>query len=352
LESQFGKLNVGFEQVAALVGEKSSVGESRLFLRDGQVLSGKLQCDGLRFKMNTGLELALTSDKLDRIVLGTRPEDGMPSAGAVAMIEMVSGVRLALKGGQQQKIAATTPWGERQPAIDDLLRLTAAEDLHGHFGSRLFCFLSNEPLTLNTLAFGPVSFQPSEIRSITAAASSKDSEKEATEILGPHFLLAGGNILAARIDLPVVNFRSAGQLVPVPPEQIKLLKNMREEESSSDSDDATVFEAELWDGSTIRGTLVEQVLPARAPDRVSKVRTKDVMEVRVTAPTVPDTLRVKIAAMIRDLGHPEYVTRENATRSLRELGDVTRLQLKEKFGQGADPETRRRVEALLGELGE
>lgn len=349
LETRYGSLTVPVENVAAVVGDRYARGSSRVFLRDGQLLIGKVRPKNLKFSMNTGLEIQLASDTLDRLVLRRQPQDGTAAPGAVAMVETLSGERLALRGGNKQRLAAMTPWGERQPLLDDLLRLTAAEDLHGHHlalrdGSRLFAFLDDLPLSLPTLAFGVREFPPSEIRAVYAAGV-KEEESTNDGTTQPRVVLTGGNLLVGRIDLPVIHFHSAGQAVPVPPDQIRVLRGQDE-----DGRGGRGFEADLWDGSTIHGTLTESVLPIRAPDRVSQVPVRDIAEVHVPAPTVPETLRVKIAGLIRDLGHPEFQTREAATRSLAELGDVTRLQLRESLTQASDPEVRRRVEALLAEL--
>ena len=353
LETRYGKLNVSGEDVAAVVGAKCALMSSRIVLRDGQVLIGKVAPQNLKFTMNTGLEVGLSGDKLDRLVFGRRPQDGTPSPGAVVMLETLSGERLALSGGNGQRLAALTPWGERQPLLDDLLRIAAADDLHGHYlflrdGSRLFAFLDDVPLKLPTLAFGLQDFPPSEIRAITAAGMKEEDAAATENISQAHVTLTGGNLLVGRIDLPVVHFLSAGQAVPVPPEQMKLLRSSGEDDESAEG--GTVFEAELWDGSTVRGALEEKTLPIRSPDRVSQVPVRDVLEAHVPAPTVPETLRVKIAELIRDLGHPEYQSRESANRSLSELGDVTRLQLQDSLGEASDPEVRRRIEALLAEI--
>ena len=54
--------------------------------------------------------------------------------------------------------------------------------------------------------------------------------------------------------------------------------------------------------------------------------------------------------MIRDLGDPEYETRESASRALAELGYLAKFPMDVAFRRVSDPEVRRRLRKLLDEL--
>ncbi len=354
IRTRHGELPLSLEDVAALAGPLWTGGTYRVFLADGQVLNGPISVEALRFTMNSGLELELDAENLDRLVMRERAEEGKPAEEVVAMLETVEGDRLALVGAAEQEVAATTPWGSRPIALDQVRRLFAAEARIGHHlvlrdGSRLFAFVGRSALSFNTLLFGEQEFSPVDLRRLTAgAAPALEQEEVDREISAPHLLLEGDNVLVGPIDLEAVHFLSAGQKIPVPPSQIRLLRRVGE--GAAEDSGGPRFEAELWDGGTVEGRFEELVLPVRWGDGLAHVPTLDVVEFRVPAPTVPDSVRAKVAQWIRELGHPEYTKRKAAKEALAELGHLARRQLDETLGQTTDPEVRRSVEALLEDL--
>lgn len=352
MQTHYGTLKVSWEKIAAVAGERFTGGKPRVFLRDGQVLNGEITIEDLQFTMNTGLKLDVASENLDRVVLRANTEDGKPAAEVAAMLETTDGDCLALVGAGDQRVAATTPWGDRVIALEEIQWMFATEDRVGHRlvlrdGSRLFAFLDASALSLSTLLFDVQQFRPVQVRRMSAVRLKSPEESAAAEIAVPHVLLAGENVLVGQVDLPAVHFVTLGQKVPVPPNQIRLLRNVTGEVEMAGG---PMFEAELWDGGTITGELTELVLPVRAADRVAKVPVHDVLEVRVPTPSVPDTMQSKIAQLIRDLGHPEYATRKAAKEALAEMGHLPKMQLNETLKTTSDPEVRRSVEELLEEL--
>ena len=91
-------------------------------------------------------------------------------------------------------------------------------------------------------------------------------------------------------------------------------------------------------------------IPIRQGTNVATVPVRDILEIRVPSPTVPDALRAKIRLLIRDLASAEFDIRESASRELAELGQMARSQLTETIRLSEDPEVRRRSEALLDDL--
>jgi len=216
-------------------------------------------------------------------------------------------------------------------------------------GNRLFGFVSGSTLSLKTMFFGEQKFMPARVR-LMAAAHRPSSEQEMDgELAVSHLLLTGDNVMVGQIDLEAIHFVTAGNQIPVPPNQIRVLRNTSGEIDES-SDVGMQFEGELWDGGVISGELAELVLPIRSADVIAQVPLKDVREIHVPTPVVTDTMRVKVAQLIRDLGHPEYVKRKAAKDALAGLGHLTKLQLSETLRQTSDPEVRRSVENLLKDL--
>lgn len=355
IKTCFGEAKIPLDDVAALVGRHHAGRRPRVFLRDGQVYSGELRAEGLKLTMNTGLPVELSADSLDRLVMHARGDQKDPPAEVFAMLETIDGDRLALVRGEGQRISVTTPWGDRTIATDEVRRWMAAADGQlGHRlllgdGSRLFAFLDGQPLAVKTLAFGPRQLPAIDVRAIVAVDAKAAADSDPTDIASPYLVLAGENLMVGQVDLPAIHLVAAGQPIPVPPNQVRVMRSV------SDADDGPgsggrLFEAELWDGGRLSGKLRESVLPVRSGDRVIEVLARDVVEVRVPSPTVAEGIRTKIAKLIRDLGHPDYTTREAARKSLAELGHLPRLQLEEALKQTTDPEVRRSVQALLEEL--
>jgi hypothetical protein len=357
-ETRYGEKTIPFEKVAALVGDKSAGGRQRVLLRDGQVLGGRVAALGLKFTMSSGLTMHLGIETLDRLVTRALPDDGRPADEVLAWIKTAGGDRLALaRPMENARLSVATPWGCREIPLDNVRSLGAAEpDGLGYRitlkdGSRFFTYLEDAAVELDTLAFGAQRFGAADIRSLEARQENEPLDDDPEDIAHPHLALVGGSALVGRIDLADVGFVTMGEVIRVPPDQIRIMHNTSAEAGEAEPD-GPVFSAELWGDGTVVGRLLERALPVRVGDEVWLVPAGDVLDVFVPTPTVPDALRVKIAALIRDLGHPEWEARETATRELNELGYVAKAQLTEAERSSTDPEVRKRARDLLDELRE
>ncbi|REJ67023.1 MAG: hypothetical protein DWQ31_12835 [Planctomycetota bacterium] len=354
IETKYGQVEVPLERVAAIIGEQSADGRPRVFLRDGQIFFGKPTLDGLIIQLTSGLDMELSSSRLDRLVLHTSEDDGQVAPDVQALIETFHGDRIAVRESPDVAIKVTTNWGQRRVPLGDLLACTPQPETNGHRlvfadGTRLFAYMSDEVVLLRTVEFGEIEIAPNEIRSLFAAQLDVEELDKDIEPNTPFVLLAGENLLIGQIDSPEVHISAGGQSIPIPPNQIRVLR--------ADGDvvdpqgkNRRRFEAELWDGGVIQGTLVDRRLKIRERDRVTEINVSDIVEIRVPVPTVPDSLRAQIAEHIRELGHEDFRRRETATEALSELGYLARPQLEEALGVTEDAEVRRRIEELVAEL--
>ena len=361
IDTPYGAAVIPFEQAAALVGGKRRGGKTAIYLRDGQILSGGVHAEGLRFKMPSGGVMDLTADGIDRLVTAAPAEETPPDPAFPLLVETFGGDRLAAAADPSLRLSAVTPWGPRPVAPDELRRMTVLEDEQpGHRielkdGSRFFAFLDDVKISLKTSLFGVREFRPAEIRGILAAGERSPAEKSAgaadpDDIAEPHVVLVGNSILVGRLDLPELHFLAEGEVVPVPPDQLRSLRSQAEGKDAPPGGESPVFEVELWDGGQVTGRLQEAVLPVRAGDVVFRVPARDVVGVSVPSPSVPEALRDRIAGLIRDLGDPAWEKREAASRDLAELGPMARSPLGEALKQATDPEVRKRVQALVEKL--
>lgn len=106
--------------------------------------------------------------------------------------------------------------------------------------------------------------------------------------------------------------------------------------------DADRLWADLADADARRAYPALQTLLAAGEPAVA------LLQARLHAVAAPDA--DKVALLIADLENERFAARENATKELRELGDVAEASLRKALDGKPSPEKRRRVEDLLARL--
>lgn len=348
VESQFGPVKIPLEKVAALLG---GVGQAQVVLRDGQSLNGAVSAPDFAFSLTTGTNVDLDFKSLDRLVMRLGPDDGKLPDGAWGLLETVEGDRLALKATPGFKLRVHTAWGAREISLENLLAAGPSPEMPLGFdfaledGSAFLAFLADDKLVLDTLLFGPREFPAASVRHLVAARAAELAETLVDAPPEAQVATAEDQVFTGIIDLPELHFVTAAGVLPVAPNFVRSLHNETDEPGQN-----PIFTAELWAGGSVSGPLRENVLPVRSGDAVLQIPVADVRDARVPAPAVPEGMREKIAALIRDLGDPDWEKREAASRELGELGPLARSPLQEASTQTKDPEVRRRAQALLDEI--
>lgn len=346
IETARGKVVVPFENVAAVIGGRR---ESRVLFRDGQAVTGGLSAEGLKFSLATGTTIALNAATLDRLVLRAQPGDVQTNAAAWGYLETFDGDRLAVKPDPALRLRATTAWGLREVALDELVFCGPTEEnplgvrMLLKDGSYFLAFLDGDEIKFNTLLFGPQSFPTTAIRQIAVVLPKAVDETGEAVPERAQVAVAGGQILAGQIDLAELHFLSPAGVIPVAANLIRTLQNTSEDGSAT----TPIFTAAVWGGGSVSGTLREVVVPVRSTGSVFQVPVRDLISAIVPSPAIPEGLRDKIAGLLRDLGHTDWEKREAASRELGELGGVARSALSETAKQTNDAEVRRRAQALL-----
>lgn len=341
-----GKVAVPFENVAAVLGGRR---ESRVLLRDGQAVTGKLAAEGLKFSLATGTTIALNAGTLDRLVMRAQANDSQSNAATWGYLETFDGDRLAVKHDPAMRLRATTAWGLREIALDELVYCGPTEEnplgvrMLLKDGSYFLAFLDGDEMKFNTLLFGPQTFLTTGIRQIAVVLPKTSEEAADTIPERAQVAVAGGQILAGQIDLAELHFLSPAGVIPVAANLIRTLQNTSEDASAG----SPVFTATVWGGGAVSGTLREVVVPVRSSGSVFQVPVRDLLSAVVPSPAIPEGLRDKIAGLLRDLGHTDWEKREAASRELGELGGIARSALSETVKQTNDAEVRRRGQALL-----
>lgn len=355
IRSRYGEKIIPIEQVAGIAGRKYRGQTPRVFLRDGQVLSGELQTKNLRFTMNSGLAMKLTPNTLDRLVMRIEPGDAKPQPGVTAYVETFDGDRLALAVETDLTLSVVTPWGARGVPVGDMIQIRmGVDDQPGYQvslrdGTRFVGFLGGNDFETKTLLYGPQKFSPAELRAVITVHGLDEEESKQDSIDKPHVVMTSGHVLIGRVDLPQLHLIAHGETIPLVPSQAKSMQNVSDDSVDS-SNPMTFFSAELWGGGTVKGQIKEVVLPIRIGENVMQVPVRDISEIVVPSPVVPDALRTKIAQLIRDLGHPKWSEREKANAAIAQLGHLALSALREAVAQTRDHEIKRRAQALLDAL--
>ncbi len=361
-----GRVTVPFERVAAIVGERHKSLEPRVHLRDGQKLVGTIEAKDLRFEMSSGMAIDLDVAKVDRLVLrdlsAKKDADGeavppQPREGpdVAYLVETFEGNRLRTQK-QTEAFRVATQWGGMEIAIEELRRLYLAGDEQPGYWveltdeSRFRAFLRDDAFEMKSDLFGTITFHPHQVRRVIAVRRKRPGQDDASdELIHPHLVLAGGDLFVGRIDLDALHFLAPGGTVPQPPSQIRLLHNELDGARPEPGENLR-FRADVWGGGHITGELRELVVPIETARGTLKVPVRDIVDVIVPTPIVPEVLRVRLRGLVRDLGHPSWETRETATSQLEDLGEMAKQALLTALRETKDPEVERRVRRLLDKL--
>lgn len=351
IETAYGAISYPTSEVAAIVGQAAQHIRPQLWLRNGQMLTGKLKFENLRFDSRAGPPISLRPGGVDRIVLQESEKDGKPGPDVLLFLETVRGDRVALTGGSGLEMSFITPWGVRRISAGEMRWMKRVrEDLPGYVvgfrpKGRVFGFLRENELTFQTLDFGRQTFQAARIRGIYSASPEKE-QASVQEIARPIIQLIGDNVLVGQFDTTQLHFVSNGEIITVNTERVRRLVHLTDDSDQAFSTEA-VFEAELWDGGVVEGSLQERVVGVRTGDWEARVPVREIQEVKCPLPRVSEDLRKEIAGLIRQLGNSSWEKRRSATADLKDIGSLALPQLKEAVRQSDDAEVRRRAEKIL-----
>ncbi len=372
--SAHGEVLVPFDRVAAIVGGRHATLEPHVHLRDGQKLVGPVAAKGLRFEMTSGMAIDLDVAKLDRLVLrdvavvvpsgdsggtgegpGEGPGAARPSRDVAYLIETFEGNRLRTQK-KTESLRVATQWGEMSIPVEELKRVyLAGDEIPGYWvelndESRFRAFLRDDKLEMKSDLFGAITFRPHQLRRIVAVRAKRPGDEEDLgDVAFPHLTLAGGDMFVGRIDLDALHFLAPGGTLPQPPAQIRLLHNELEG-SPPDPGQSLRFRAEIWGGGHITGEIRELVVPVQTARGTLRVPVRDLVDVHVPTPIVPEVLRVRLRDLITDLGHPSWEKREAASSALEDLGELAKQALQQVLRETKDPEVERRVRRLLDKI--
>jgi len=367
LKSGFGSAEIPFEQVTAIEGgNRKRRDGARIFLADGQVFSGNLTAESLRFVMASGGNMDLDVSRLDRLVRAEKKDEGKWAPETSALLESYGGDRLALVDGESVELTGLTPWGALRFKLDEILWLSPQEDEPvGHYiefrnGTRCFAFLAGDEVSLKSAIFGEFSIPISQIRALLSRGGRERSLAEAErhkagdspdEItpLQPYLRLVGKQRLVGEVLDSHLHLLTHAEPIAVAPREIRRMTRL-DAEAALAPGRGPQFRVELWGGGVVSGHLGETFVSVDVRGAAWQVPVADIVELVTPVPKLSDGARKDIARLLRQLGADDWQQREAATEELSGFGYLAKSIFEDELRASRDAEVSRRLERILAGL--
>ncbi|MEM9346448.1 MAG: hypothetical protein AAGB26_07515 [Planctomycetota bacterium] len=360
IETQFGEFEPSADRVAAIAGPRFSGGVSRVYLRDGQILAGKLTIDNLKIDLVGGTSLKVAGDRLDRLVARKLPEaTASLSEGFDAVIDTFQGDRIMVRNGNDQPLVLTavTPYGKREIGLDELEWLKMQTDDQPVYefaltdGSRFIGLLQQQTLAAGSELFRDIVFKATDIRFVTTSLQSlaeSTSQPELDSIVA-FAQLTNGQRLVGELQQAKIDVLTISGVLELPADQVRGMERVSDEANYPGSG-GSVFQVSLWDGSQVVGRIEKPEIELAAGESQWQVPAQAIERYTAPTPALTEEARAKIILLIRDLGSDDWEAREQATAELLSLGPLAAERLGQIVKQTRDLEVRRRAEAILAEI--
>lgn len=284
VDTAFGSTKVPFHDIAAIAGGAGAGRLPRIFLRNGEVLVGKVTRGDFTQTSPDGLKVRPKIEQLLMMVFHAEPDDGKPSGDVTALLSTHRGECLAVAAANPFQIAATTAWGALRLPLDQVHQVAyVRQPFPSHRfvlrdGSRFVAMLATEEWPVSTTRFGQVKIVPQTVRKLRALSVPQQPSEAVSfaQIIGDYRLRGS-------IDLPALHVAQGRGVTPVATDSI--LKLTRE---ADDQDNREVV-IEQASGEKLQGKLTERVIPLRAGDRVWRVPLSHLESYEVSQPASPQS---------------------------------------------------------------
>lgn len=354
LSTPYGEAEFPIARLAAIQGGKSRPGgEARLFLRDGQVLSGRLEAADLHFVPINGSRIDLDPATLDRLVLADGKATPLWPEETAAMIETHSGDRIRVTGSAALSIPLMTAWGSLAIPLTDLLWLHSDPSGGPGYraelkdGTRIAGLVDASSLPVSGSGLGDIDLAPGTIRHLYTEAGIERGDEGIAPVSGSLVKLPGGQQVAGAVSHTTFPIVADGTALEVPVTELRRISRV---EVGSEGEAGPRYQLERWDGGVVSGRLALEFLSVQVAGRTWQVPLRDVVAVELASPSLDPGTLTRIEGLIRGLGSPEWSTRESATRELGAFGYLARPVLQRELAATDDPEVERRLERVLSGL--
>ncbi|MDF1859772.1 MAG: hypothetical protein P1U87_06125 [Verrucomicrobiales bacterium] len=359
VSNEYGQANLALPEIAAIVGKNGDAARSaRVFLRDGQIVSGEVSASAFSFSQTGGGRIDLEMKALDRLVMASSTSDSDWASGTLAMIETYRGDRFKVPGTSAMKVEGVTPWGRLPVDLEQLVWLgPAMNGVNGHWvelksGLKCLVFLAGAGVDMKHPVLGDLSVNTNDIKSIFTPEAQERNRWNSAAGIETVVAVEGDQTILGDISnttLPVV---SGGTVIETAVDEIRRIKRVSASSISPGGIPEKVpgFEIERWDGGTLSGFLLIDAISLKVEGQSWRVPVRDIVQIDTPSPELtPETL-AKIKELIEDLASPTWMVREKATRDLGAFGYLARPVLKKELQVSDDPEVSHRLERILSLL--
>lgn len=349
--SVYGEAKFPIETIAAITGAgRDGKGESRLYLRDGQILSGKILPGSYRFQPTEGDAIDLDLTKLDRLIFPEVTELTKWPDGMDALLEMRNGdrIQIASPGEEKPIFHLATGWGTLAVSLSDLIWMYPASMMGGHRvllqnGTNCEGFLSEASLPITSAIFGETQVPAMEMSYLYTAASWAMKEGDSIEFSPSSITLVGQQTLAGTVANESLSIQTEAGVIATPVGEIRRV------ERTGWSVGAPHVRLTRWDQGVVTGFLTQSVVEVDVAGTKWEIPSRDVARMDLPSPKLTADATAAIQAWISALGAEEWGQREQATKELTAFGHLAHSALRSELAKTGDPEVIHRIEGILAE---
>jgi hypothetical protein len=273
LENNGGMHELPLTEIAAIRGGPS---QSRVFLRDGTVSTGKLSWESATFQSETLGNLTLKPESLDQLVLRTSTADGaMPFKPAAWICDDAGGQVMAWKSFPSKPLQATWAGGHLTLNWEEILSIhqlpppALEHELNLKDGSRLHGWIDLTESGLPTPDCAALAGTPD---ALLALLEGKAAE---TKISGQTLMLADGSVLAGNPAASVLRWITKDGEIQTKSTDLVQIKR-------SATTDALLYELETSTGTRLSGQPAEPALDWKHGSRTISVPWRLITELKPT----------------------------------------------------------------------
>lgn len=282
ITTRYGPATVPWDEVAAVTGGAGIGRTMRVYLRNGEILSGPISWKSLTLETGSGLVVEVLPGPLNVLLARRDPQRERAPSGAVMLVETRWGDRLAVQEGTAVQLAGTTAWGPIEISLADVRLLMPMREPQPLYRlvlndrSQLSVILHSRSITVPTFRFPSVELPMCAITRLVnlatglAAEGEAVSDEELKQTRVPYGRLAGGDVLVGTLDLPQLELEIDAGVTKVDLKVVRLI------EREQDDPRGLTFTVELADDSRLTGRLRQATLPLRTARRVWKIPARQI----------------------------------------------------------------------------
>ncbi len=289
VDTRLGRTEVPVDEVALLIGGRGVGRTMRLFLRNGEILTGDVTSDDMVLKSSSGVEVKLSPDRVNMLFTRASEADGKASDDANAYVQTHFGDRVALKGGLVGTMRGATAWGPLITPMEDIYRLVYVREPFPAYklslvdGSLMSTIVDGEKMKLNTLRFGKLDVLPHAIQLVRRedAKPAKIYDEEAEKPLVGYVRLVGENLLVSRLADDKLRLEGGAGVTEIDTSKVRLIERHEETDGMR-----VVFTIQMHDGSRLSGSFAERMLSFERAGTAWRIPVEHIL--MVASPKLPE----------------------------------------------------------------